>query len=139
MNSDDFKEIVRRWIIGTWDEGNAALLDELATPDYVYRAPGDEVLDGKALQEYSASIRSAFPDLNNTIEMQVAEGDVVVTQGTTRGTHEGSFAGIEATGEEIALPWVFITRFVNGRIAEDWEFYDALGLMQQLGAVPQSD
>lgn len=114
-------------------------MDELVTPDYVYRAPGDEELDGKALQEYSASIRSAFPDLNNTIEMQVAEGDVVVTRGTTRGTHKGSFAGIAPTGEKIALPWVFITRFENGRIAEDWELYDALGLMQQLGAIPESD
>ena len=139
MSSNDLKEIVRRWIIGTWDEGNVALLDELATPDYVYRAPGEDALDGKAVQEYSASIRSAFPDLNNTIELQIAEGDIVVTQGTTRGTHEGSFAGIAATGEKIALPWVFITRFVNGRIAEEWEYYDALGLMQQLGAIPQSD
>jgi len=138
MSSDDLKDVVRRWIIGTWDEGNVALLDEFATPNYVYRAPGDEELDGKALQEYSASIRSAFPDLNNTIEMQVAEGDVVVTRGTTRGTHEGSFAGIAPTGEQIALPWVFITRFENGRIAEDWELYDALGLMQQLGAIPKS-
>ena len=75
----------------------------------------------------------------NSFELQVAEGDVVVTRGTTRGTHEGSFAGIEATGEKIALPWVFITRFVEGQIAEDWELYDALGLMQQLGAIPNSD
>jgi steroid delta-isomerase-like uncharacterized protein len=129
------KEQVRRWITGIWVRGNFELLQELATEDYVYSYPGQEGLRGNSFVDYVRTIRSAIPDLNNTIEEQVADGDTIVTRGTTRGTHQGAFGDIAATGNSIEVPWVMFTKLKNGRIAEEWEIFDTLIFMTQLGAI----
>ena len=139
MTSEEQKITTRRWILGVWDQGNFALIDELAVADrYVYKVPGQEALQGQLFKDFVLTVRAAFPDLHNTIESQVAEGDAVVTRGTTRGTHRGSFAGIAPTGKSIEVPWVIFTSFQGGRIVADWEIYDALGMMTQLGALSAS-
>ena len=69
----------------------------------------------------------------------MSEGNVVVTRGTTRGTHHGTFGELAPTGKRIAVPWVMFTTFANGQIVGEWEIYDALGVMTQLGAIPSSE
>jgi predicted ester cyclase len=139
MTSEGQKATARRWILGIWDQGNVGLIDELAVSDqYTYQAPGQEALRGQSFKDFVSAIRAAFPDLRNTIESQVGDGDLVVTRGTTRGTQRGPFAGIAPTGKSIEVPWVIFTSFQGGRIVADWEIYDALGMMTQLGALPAS-
>jgi len=133
------KELVGRWITGIWGRGNIELLQELATEDYSYSYPGQEGLRGDAFVDYVHAIRSAIPDLDDTIEQQVADGDTVVTRGTTRGTHQGSFGDIAPTGNLIEVSWVMFTRLEDGRIAEEWEIFDELALMKQLGAISMSE
>jgi len=129
------KETTQRWIHGIRDNQDLTLLDELASPDYVYRVPGQEDVHAAGLPELLATLHAAFPDLHNTIEQQVAEEGIVVTRGTTHGTQLGPFGELEATGRTVALPWVMVTRFEQGRIVEDWELYNELSLETQLGAV----
>lgn len=136
MDLPSLKETVHRWILGIWVDQDLGLLRELGASDYEYRVPGKDPLRVEALGEYVAALHEAFPDLSNTIEEQVAEPGVVVTRGTTRGTHLGALGELPATGKTIALPWVMITRFAEGRIREDWEIYDEHSLLQQLGVVP---
>jgi steroid delta-isomerase-like uncharacterized protein len=80
--------------------------------------------------------RTAFPDLHFTIEDEIAEGDTVVSRWTARGTHRGEFMGTPPTGRTIAVTGMDILHFVDGRIRENWAAFDALGLLQQLGAIP---
>ncbi len=80
--------------------------------------------------------RSAFPDLQATVEDQVAEGDKVASRFTFRGTHRGELAGIPPTGNQVEVTGIVISRIEGGKGAEDWSNYDALGMMQQLGVVP---
>ncbi|HET9386478.1 MAG TPA: ester cyclase [Gemmatimonadales bacterium] len=137
MSTEAQKRTVSRWVLEMWGGGNLALVDELAFADYVYRAPGmDPVRGANGLKELVRFYRTAFPDLSNSIEEQVAEGNTVVTRGTTRGTHEGPLGDIAASGKRIAVPWVMITRLEGQKIAEEWEFYDALDFMKQIGAMP---
>ncbi len=136
MEVDAMKATVRRWILGIWDDGNFALMDELASPAYSYSAPGRSGLKGEAFKALVVEMRVGFPDKRNTIDFQIAEGNMVVTRGVTHGTHRGDFEGITATGRRIAVPWVIITEFGGGKIASDWEIYDVLAVMQQLGVMP---
>ena len=79
----------------------------------------------------------AFPNLNVTLEDEIAEGDKVVTRWTIRGTHQGELMGIAPTEEQIELKGITIYRIeADKKIAEEWERYDNLGLMQQLGVAP---
>lgn len=66
----------------------------------------------------------------------MAEGDKVVTRSTWHGTHRGAFLGIPATGEQVAVTAIDITRYAGGKAVEHWAEMDLLGLLQQLGVVP---
>jgi steroid delta-isomerase-like uncharacterized protein len=94
------------------------------------------IVDGDAHKALVMTFRTAFPDWVETVDEVIAEGDKVVIRVTGRGTHEGEFQGIPPTGRQVIATGVGIGRIENGRIAEAWAAYDALGLMQQLGAVP---
>jgi steroid delta-isomerase-like uncharacterized protein len=77
--------------------------------------------------------REAFPDLNITVEKQVAERDLVAVRWTARGTNTGSGNGIPATGRAVQMTGTTLFRMDDGRIAEEWTCADSLGLMRQLG------
>jgi steroid delta-isomerase-like uncharacterized protein len=78
----------------------------------------------------------AFPDAQITVEDQIAEGDKVITRWTGRGTYQGEFTGVPPSGNRVETAGMTIDRFSGGKIAETWTIYDALGMMQQIGAIP---
>jgi steroid delta-isomerase-like uncharacterized protein len=117
--------------------GNLALADELLAPDYVMHFPGAPAsVDREGHKQLVMMFRTGFPDWNETVEDVIAEGDKVVIRVTGRGTHEGEFQGIPPTGNRVTATGVGIGRIEDGRIAETWAEYDALGMMQQLGVIP---
>jgi len=77
--------------------------------------------------------RDAFPDLNITVEKQVAEQDLVAVHWTARGTNTGTGNGIPATGRAVQITGTTLFRMDDGRIAEEWTCADSLGLRKQLG------
>ena len=118
---------------------NFGLIDEMASKDWVYHLNSLEPFPARRFKEVASAFRTAFPDLNNTIDEQIVEGNVVVSRGTSRGTQRGPLGTIPATGKSVSVPWMILTRFDNGRIVEDREIYDELALMQQIGVIPETD
>jgi len=129
------KALARRVIEELFTQHNVALIDELF-PDCVYRAPAVGELRGEAYRQFLTSVLAAFPDGRWIVEDQVAEGDKVVTRWSFTGIHQGTLMGISPTGKHVTASGVMIDRIVGGKIAEEWEEYDAFGMMQQLGVVP---
>ncbi|MGH7601513.1 MAG: ester cyclase, partial [bacterium] len=80
--------------------------------------------------------RTAFPDLQVTVEDIIAKGDKVWVYTTMRGTNKGEFMGMPATGKKIEVKGIDIVRFVNGKAVEHWGVSDDLTMMQQLGMIP---
>ncbi len=132
--SEENKALLRRFIEDL-SEGSLALFDELYT-NCVYHSPLTGELKGEALKKFIASILAAFPDRRFTIEDQVAETDKVVTRYSFVGTHQGEIMGIAPTGKRVTFSGMVIDRIVEGKIVEEREEWDTLGMMQQLGAVP---
>ena len=137
--SDENKAISGRFI-DAFNAGNYDAIDDLVAPTYTshdpMRAP-DTPPGPEGVKQDIQRYKGAFPDLTITIEQQIAEGDYVVTRWTGRGTHQGELMGIGPTGREATATGIAIDRIENGKIAETWENWDALGLMQQLGAIPE--
>ena len=136
MSTEDNKAVIRRGIEEIWNQKNVAILDEIAAPDYISHSPA---ITTRGLEQYKQLLMmyfTAFPDLNLTIEDQIAEGDKVVTRVTARGTHQGSFMGIPPTGKQAVVTGIAIDRFANSKSVEAWSNLDDLGLLQQLGVVP---
>ena len=135
--TDDIKAIARREV-EMFSSGDVSIADELYSEDYVgYDPTKPEPIRGiEGAKEEAAGYRAAFPDLQLTIEQQIAEGEYVVTRWTARGTHEGDLEGIAPTGVSATTTGISVTRIVDGKIVEDHTEWNALGLMTQLGAVP---
>lgn len=132
------KAVVRRLLDEFFSQGKLDLADELVTPDYVNHDPATP-LPGRGpdlIRQVARLYRTSFPDLRFTIEDQVAERDRVVTRWSATATHTAEFNGIPATGKRATVGGTQTDRFVDGKIAETWVNWDALGLLQQLGIIP---
>ncbi len=133
-------DLHRRYNDDVINQGNLDLIDELFTPDYVDHAPPGPDLQGRdGIRQFVMMVRSAFPDAHFTVEDRIVEGNTLVARWTMRGTHQGEFAGVPATGKPVVLTGIAIHRFADDQIQESWDYYDALGLLQQLGAIPTPD
>jgi steroid delta-isomerase-like uncharacterized protein len=137
MSSEQNKAIVRRAFEEPW-KGSLAVVDELVASDYIGHDPANpEPLRGpEGVKEFISTYRAAFPDARITVEQQLAEGDLVATRWSGRGTHEGELMGIEPTGKQVTVSGLTISRLEGGKIVEEFLNWDTFGMMQQLDAVP---
>ena len=137
MTLEQNKAIVRRAFEEPW-KGNLDVIDELIATQYIGHDPANpEPLRGPAgVKEFISTYRAAFPDARITVEQQLAEGDLVATRWTGRGTHEGELMGITATAKGVTVSGLTISRLEGGKIVEEFQNWDTFGMMQQLGAVP---
>lgn len=137
--SEGNKFVIRRSFEELWNKGNLSPADELFTPNYEHHdASSPDFGRGPESEKKRATLyRTAFPDLQLTIEDIIAEGQTVMARWSCRGTHKGDLSGIAPTGKQVNISGVSIARFTNGKMVEGWVNWDALGLMQQLGVVPE--
>jgi steroid delta-isomerase-like uncharacterized protein len=133
--SVDNKALFRHYFAGVLNAGNLALIDELIAPNYVSHYPTGYDFGGgpEDVKQIVTMVRTAFPDVHFTVDDLIAEGDKVVGRWTFRGTQEGDFMGIPATGRQATVMGIAIYRITDGKIAEAWVAWDAMGLMRQLG------
>ena len=139
MSTEENKALLRRSVEEFFSaQGDLDVADEIYAPNYVGHNPLDpeDVRGPEGAKEQARMYRSAFPDVRLSIEEQVAEGDKVVTRWIGSGTHQGEMMGIAPTGNQIRVDGITISRIQDGKVVEDWELFNALGLMQQLGGVP---
>jgi predicted ester cyclase len=137
-SSEENKAAVREFFAcascGDFDKLNAVV-----GPDYVLHDPAlpEEVRGIEGARELVEMYRSGIGGLRVTIEQQLAEGDLVATRYTCRGTHEGDIMGTAATGRDVTIAGLVISRFRDGKVVEEWEVSDVFGLLQQIGALPE--
>jgi steroid delta-isomerase-like uncharacterized protein len=118
---------------------NIDAVDEIYASGFVGHDPAmpEDVRGVEGAREFYGMYQSAFPDVQITIEEQVAEGDTVATRWTARGTHQGELLGVPPSGNRVEVMGVTISRIEGGKVAEEWDNYDALGMMQGIGAIPE--
>jgi steroid delta-isomerase-like uncharacterized protein len=113
-----------------WNEDDLALVDEVYAPSYRGHFNGE---DKAMLKQRIEMTRLAFPDLQVSVDDQLAEGDKVVTRWTARGTHQGTYLGVPATGKKMEQTGITIIRVSDGKIVEEWGRGDDVGVLRQLG------
>jgi steroid delta-isomerase-like uncharacterized protein len=133
---------VARWEMEEifYHRGNLDAAEEIYAPDFVGHKPTSGNIQGVAgAKQFAATYRQAFPDLQPTIEDQVAEGDKVVTRFSVRGTHQGETDEFgHPTGKRMEITGITIERFSKGKIVEAWTHFDVLGMKRQLGLIPEA-
>jgi len=132
------KAVVTRFVEAVWENGNVDAIDTLFTEDSVLHDPTGDLRGREAFKTYNERYLAAFPDLQYDVQDLIAEDDKVVFRARMRGTHEGEFMGVEPTGQQFDAEGIIIARIEDGMIAERWASYDALGMMRQLGILPDA-
>ena len=127
MSLEENKALVRREQEELWTyTGDLGAAEELFAPE-----------QAEAARQEAADFRQGFPDVVSTIEDLIAEGDKVVARWRSRATHLGEYVGVPPTGKEVEFTGISVYRIEGNRIAESWTVEDELGLMRQIGAVPE--
>jgi steroid delta-isomerase-like uncharacterized protein len=132
MSAEENKRLIRHFIDGVNVRDMGAF--EVFAPDAVHHNPFPRTPPGREGNKQGMLLLfAAFPDWHTTIEDLIAEGDKVVVRMMQRGTHQGTFFGLAATGKQVSVAGIAIFRLHNSHIVEEWLITDQLSAMQHLG------
>ena len=127
------KEVIRRYWNGKWNERRIEILDELQTSDVVYHGTSETLNGREEYKEVYGHYLSAMQDTKIVVDELVAEGDRVMSRIRLTGIHAHELGGIPPSGNEVNVTAYTVFRLVDGKIAEEWELLDQLGMMMQIG------
>ena len=131
-------ELIRRFYDEMLGQGNVDDLGDLVTEDIVDHEPIPGQSDGiEGVREFIEMMRSSFSDLKATIGPSVESGDLASAEVTITAKHTGEFMGVPASDKSVEVESIDIIRVEDGKCAEHWGVTDLLGLMQQIGAIPE--
>jgi predicted ester cyclase len=136
--AEDIKAIGRRIPVEVFGQGRYEVIDEIVAPEIVdHGTPPPGMPPGReGLKAIARAMRAAFPDLKNTVDLQVAEGDLVAGKITYTGTMKGDLFGMKATGKQATWTESHFVRVKNGKVTEHWGDIDQLSMLRQLGLAP---
>ncbi len=138
MTIEDNKLFMQQFVDETINKQDLDAIDKLVVKNFVEHVPLPGQGPGReGLRHAIGMLLKAFPDTHWRVDEQIAEGDKVVSRFTWTGTHRGEFLGIAPSGRKIEVWGVVIDVVRDGKFAESRLIMDTLGLMQQLGAIPE--
>jgi steroid delta-isomerase-like uncharacterized protein len=141
MSVEENRALIQRFVEEAFNRGNLGVVDEIYAPDYVGHTAGlpEQTPGPEGVKEFVRLYRRAFPDLHTTIEDIVTEGDRVAYRWTAVGTHQGELMGVPPSSNRVELTGITIERIANDKIAENWNNFDQLGMMRQIGVIPEPE
>jgi steroid delta-isomerase-like uncharacterized protein len=128
--------LVRRFFEELCNDRRMEVADELIASDYLSHGPQAPPAEGPDGVKARVGVYQDALDGHWDVQELQSSGDRVVARWVGSGTHRGELMGVEPTGKPIAVDAISIFRIAGGKIAEEWTVWDALGLLQQVGAVP---
>lgn len=97
----------------------------------------NETYRGKAgVTEFLTSLFTAFPDLKFNVTEKIPRDDFVAERWEISATHLGPYMGIPPTGKPILIRGMGLVKLRDGKFLTDNFYYDALGVLQQMGIFP---
>jgi predicted ester cyclase len=127
MGLQNNKAVVLQLVEELWNRGNTGAIETFFSPELAV-----------VVAQHHRELVEAFSDLRVTVDDILEEGDRVAARLTISGTHDaGPFAGQAPTGRKIRYGSFRFYRLADGQVVETWAMQDRLGLLQQLGAVPE--
>ena len=133
--SAESKAVVKKFY-ALLDAGDMSGLGQLLSDNFVWHVAGIPApLDKQSSVGFLQAFRAAFPDMQHSLDPQIAEGDRVATPLTFRATHRGELQGIPASGKRVEILALNIHRILGEKIAHSESVVDMMSLMQQIGAI----
>ena len=130
---------VSRTIVNAWNAHNPEDWLAYLADDYVYDSdslPTTPITGRTALLSFFQTYVTAFPDIHFEVEQLLASGDFVVMRWKATGTHQGELNGIPPTGRHVATRGCAVTEFKNHKVIREWDYWDNVNMLRQLGVMP---
>lgn len=124
-----------RWFEEVWNQKREESVWEILAPDCVLRGiseDGSDLHGPGAFVEFMRRQLASFPGMRMKLEDCFGAGDKIVARWSATMAHDGESFGFPATGAQLTLHGMSVSRFVNGRLAESWDIWDQAGLVRQL-------
>lgn len=127
----DKKEIalsVSRAILhGKWND-----LDPLLANDFTYTGDG-LILNKDQYIGFMQGLKEAMSNMTMEFTHVICEGDIVSIRFVTTAKNTGKFMGAPASKKNVVINGIFMRKVVNGKVVQEWQTTDLLGLMSQMG------
>jgi len=139
MKPEEMKAALAKMIDDFWHKGDVNTAYEIYSEDIVFhRVPFPPIVGKEANMQVDAGTLAAFTENHTTIDKMIVEGDMAAMRWTWEAVHTGTSPslGIPATGKRVRSGGCSVFAFRDGKIVEQWEYGDMLGLLQQLGLIP---
>jgi predicted ester cyclase len=136
---DELKAQAREFFRQAYTLGNEAVIDELMAPDVLHHGLTREPMVGRdAFKQWYRAFRGSFSEILCSVTHVCVEDDLLAARVLFTGRHTGAYMGPPPTGNMVSLAALVLCRFENGLIAEGFNEFDHLALLQQLGVTPGS-
>lgn len=117
-----------------WVSHDVSTLEGLFSPNAIHHnGVGADAVGLAAIQQGLETFFAAFPDVVDTLEDVVVDGDRVASRYTATGTNTGSWYGAEPSGRTATVTGMSILRVECGQVVEIWSEVSGLPLWQQMG------
>lgn len=130
-------DIAERVSLELWGNADLSVIDECYAEDCVVHMSGETYRGRKAFREAVSGMIEGMSDVAVSVDSLFGDGDHVATRYSFTGVHDSEMMGIPPTGKRFESSGINLTRFENGRIVEEWDQSDNLGMLQQLGVIPE--
>jgi len=134
--SAENEAVVRRFFEEFCNQRRSEIAEEIVTADFRSHGPQAPPADGPDGLRARVRLYQESVDGHWNVDELFSAGDRVSARWTGTGTHVGELMGVPPTEKPIEVEAISIFRIAEGKIAEEWTVWDALGLLQQVGAVP---
>ena len=128
--------VLQQFIDEVWNKHDPDAFPRFVSEKVRFHPPRGESLDHGGYFAMARAFMGAFSDLHFEVERTMGDGAYASALLVITGTNDGPFRKWPATGRRVRVvgrPWA---RVENGKIAEFWQLFDELGMLQQLGHVP---
>ena len=133
------RDLTKRFIDEVVNGRKLSAIDETVAEDFVYIDSTIGTVKGRdSLKDLFSGLFSAFPDLVWTVEQEISEGDTVASRYAWTATQDGAYRSIPATHKKVTVQGVSFNKITDGKLVETRMVRDDLGLMRQLGVIPEA-
>jgi steroid delta-isomerase-like uncharacterized protein len=139
MNTEEMKAALIKMNDDAWHKRDVDAAYEPYADNIVFeRIPFPPVVGKEANKQADQATLAAFSDVRSTSDDLLIDGEKAVIRWTWEGTHSGTSPalGLPATGKRVQFTGCSVYCFREGKIAQQWEYGDMLGMLQQLGVIP---
>jgi len=133
---EDMKALVAKYVESVWNNTDVSSLDDLTHETFSYHLGGQPPRSREQMKQFLGAVHTAFPDWRVEIRAIITEGNDVAVRWDGHATHLGEFQGISPTGKKVSVCGINMYMIEEGRIAQEWEQMDTMGMLMQLRVVP---